>query len=329
MPRGRIDASIADSKRCSRRVDRHLADAFATVGGRPIREDYADPDSFLADWQLLHEVVVMEAFLRACGDLRSGRRRTLSGTNARRWSRERPVGTGALTPNSTPAQLLAVRDVFTGVRSIKILVTMALLSALTPAAASSKPSSCALRGSKTLAQSEYARVYAPARVKKPPATAIGRVNVYGCVFRTGRRHRLDGGRSAPVNAAPVRLNGRYVAFVRGIGSGMGEAPSIRVFDLKAGRLHREAEDPGFGDPDYAVTDLVVTAGGAAAWIVDTQGPNVRGGSRPEVHTLDADGRRIRDLATETEPIEFGSMALAGATVYWTKGTAPQSYRLRR
>lgn len=216
-------------------------------------------------------------------------------------------------------------------RRTPALIAAALLIALlaAPATAGSKTPTCASRGSKTLAQSEYARVYAPARVKNPPATASGRVNVYGCVFRTGRRHRLDGGRSAPVNVAPIRLNGRYVAFVRGIASGMGEPLSVRVFDLKRGRLYREAEDPGFGDPDFAVTDLVVTASGATAWIVDTQGPDVRGGSRPEVHTLDRDGRQIRDVASDTEPIELGSMALAGATVYWTKGELPRSYRLRR
>jgi hypothetical protein len=212
---------------------------------------------------------------------------------------------------------------------VTVAAALALALLTLPAAAGAKSSSCASSGSKTLAQSEYARVYAPARVKKPPAIATGRVGVYGCVFKTGRRTRLDGGRSAPVHVAPIRLNGRYVAFERGIGSGMGEPLSIRVFDLKTGRLHREAEDPGFGDPDFAVTDLVVTAGGAAAWIVDTQGPDERGGSRPEVHTLDADGRQIRDLASDAEPIELGSMALAGATVYWTKGGVARSYRLRR
>lgn len=55
------------------RYHTHLASEVARIG-RPRREDYADADGFLADWQLLHEVVTMEAFLRSCRDFREGRR---------------------------------------------------------------------------------------------------------------------------------------------------------------------------------------------------------------------------------------------------------------
>lgn len=57
------------------RYHEFLADELARWPKRPERENYSDGDSFLGDWQHIHEIVKTEAFLRACREFRRGKRR--------------------------------------------------------------------------------------------------------------------------------------------------------------------------------------------------------------------------------------------------------------
>ena len=174
---------------------------------------------------------------------------------------------------------------------------------------------CRPAGTKTLVQTRYVRVY-----------AAGKTRVYGCLFSTGKPRRLDRGSASPVERATIRVNGRFVGFVRGALDSLGEAKSIESVDLKSGEELYSAKDVGGGDDLDRVTDLAVTAAGALAWIVNTEsGPHAR---RNEVETIDSTGRRTRDVATLGADIDERSLAVAGNRVYWTKGDAAMTVKLQ-
>ncbi|HEV2756941.1 MAG TPA: hypothetical protein VG318_14330 [Actinomycetota bacterium] len=43
-----------------------LADRLRSLGAVPVIADYDSSDAYLADWQLIHEVLIAESMLRAC-----------------------------------------------------------------------------------------------------------------------------------------------------------------------------------------------------------------------------------------------------------------------
>jgi hypothetical protein len=174
---------------------------------------------------------------------------------------------------------------------------------------------CSPSGSKTLAQTASVRVY-----------RLGEVRVYGCVFSSGVRRRLDRGSEFPVQSSTVRINGRFVGFARGAPTARGNDLSVNVVDLKSGDARYAVRDPGGTDDIAPISDLEVTSTGAMGWIVRVESePHVR---RNEVLTVDTAGVRIRDAGTDTAGIEPNSLAVSGRRLYWVKGGTATAVKLR-
>ena len=174
---------------------------------------------------------------------------------------------------------------------------------------------CSPSGIKTLAQTTSVRVY-----------RLGKVRVYGCVFSSGARRRLDRGSAFPVQPSTIRINGRFVGFARGAPTARGDDLSVNVVDLRSGDALYSVEDPGGTDDIAPITDLEVTSTGAMGWIVRVESePHVR---RNEVLSVDTAGVRIRDAGTNTAGIEPNSLAVSGRRIYWVKGDTAMTVKLR-
>jgi hypothetical protein len=114
------------------------------------------------------------------------------------------------------------------------------------------------------------------------------------------------------------LAGPVVAYERyrdAFGADEPKGIAIVVRNLRTGRvLHDTAASSSSLEGENFVS-IVVTADGAAAWIVET------GARLYQVHAVDANGTHALAVGTEIEP---RSLALAGSTLYWTQGGKPMS-----
>jgi hypothetical protein len=162
----------------------------------------------------------------------------------------------------------------------------------------------------TLAGSGHA-CSAPA-AKTTFATASARVfrvpggRTYACLYRVGRSVSLG---TSYVGSGPsldklerIRLAGPYVAYVRFDYDHTFTTSRLAVRDLRTGRVVQRA-----GPLTSRVTDLELTQTGAAAWISDD-------GAR-SYEVWGPNGKRL-DAGTDIDP---RSLAVAGSTVYWTRG----------
>jgi hypothetical protein len=187
-------------------------------------------------------------------------------------------------------------------------------------AAASRP--CAMKGSKTIAASEHARVF------RTRPNADGATDVMGCLYRVGRRHYLGDGGTGILDETWVghfRLAGRFVAFSDEIGGRYGAGFNIVVVDLRTGKRRTAYSVPPRRDSGQtaSVESIVLRKNGSAAWMyLFGASPD----DTPErfVAKLDSDGE-VR-LAHGVD-IESGSLALARRTVYWTQAGEPRSAQL--
>lgn len=206
------------------------------------------------------------------------------------------------------------------------LIALAGVLATVPGAHAAASRPCAMKGSKTLAASEHARVY------RTPHDADGDRDVVGCLYRTGRRRILGSGGSefnpiaAETYVGRVRLAGRFVAFSDHITGRWGQGFTIEVVDLRSGKRRTAWGIPPRRDSGQSadVESIVLRKNGSAAWMYVFR-------ASPEatlerfVAKLDGDGQARLAEGADIEP---GSLALANATVYWTQAGQPRSAPLR-
>ena len=186
---------------------------------------------------------------------------------------------------------------------------IAVLPAAAPAQAASKLG-CRASGATTIKRSRYARIF----------RAGGRS--YGCLFSRGQAFRLgdeSANESAPDSytlGPAVRLAGRYAAYeIRFSGRDQPDF-SIRVLDLRTGRVRRAPRTLIGGGlaaerADGGVTDIVLNAHGSVAWIVRDIFVNpVR------LEVFKADTTTSFQLLEASQVIDPESLALKGAKLTW-------------
>lgn len=180
--------------------------------------------------------------------------------------------------------------------------------------------------SRTEEASRYARVYSVRRVQDDAVTR----RWYACLHRTGRRvHLGDVGPAGQFSdrISPVRLAGRHVAFAAEYTASTGDALGavVTVRDLRTGALVHRFQSPG--DPNtYDVTDLELRAGGPVAWVARIiQGTPVT--TTFEVRTFST-GESQSTIVDSGAAIDRRSLALSGATLYWSNDGSPRSTTLR-
>jgi hypothetical protein len=153
--------------------------------------------------------------------------------------------------------------------------------------------------------------------------------VFGCVrgHRSYDLGRLESPATLVFPGSPTRsaqisqltIAGQMVAFEETAES----RERLVVRDLKTGRfVVRESQGvQGL----QRVEQIVVKSDGTVAWMVQV---NYGHGGNPihrDVYAVDASGIRLLAEGEEgLNPIERGSLALAGSTLYWTQGGKPLS-----
>jgi len=181
---------------------------------------------------------------------------------------------------------------------------------------------CRSAGAETVVQNRLARVYAITR---------GTKRHYLCTRRSGRRLWLD----PPADDLDVervgrfRLNGRSLAFQRvHVFFRARTSYTVELRDVRTRRLVRRVDaapdggTTGPSRPGDGVRDLVVTRGGALAWIV--RNPSAPG-PRLQVWRSDASGEELLDTGNG---IAASSLSLDGAVVRWRNGGERRSARLQ-
>jgi hypothetical protein len=193
-----------------------------------------------------------------------------------------------------------------------VTVAAVLVTAQAPSAARDGRAHCAPAGARVVLANARVRVY-----RDGP-------EVVACWVRTGREtslgYRESGGSGGFADVVrQLRLAGRFVAHSLVT---CRDRCSVRVVvtDARTSRT-RERSVPAGLDPN-AVRDLELRPNGSVAWI----GPSSVGEGAPlEVRARDASGERTLDSGADVEP---HSLALSGATLYWTKAGRPVSAQLR-
>ncbi|MDA0182464.1 hypothetical protein OJ997_19300 [Solirubrobacter phytolaccae] len=185
------------------------------------------------------------------------------------------------------------------------LLALCFVAAVPSVATSAAPKrkSCARVGT-TIDASSYARVYR------------SRGYVYACL-RDGRRRQIGAVREDGFTGLyRFALAGRFLATdklvcLRDVDC----TASLEVRDLVSGRVVRSAR---VDDDANEIRDLVVTGKGEVAWI---RSNNVV----QQVLKLDAPGPPV--VLDEGNDIAFGSLALAGTTLYWTRAGVAKTGQL--
>jgi hypothetical protein len=183
---------------------------------------------------------------------------------------------------------------------------------LVPARA--QAASCAYTGSRTVLSNSVARIY---------YTPGGRP--YSCYWITGRRVALDmfvDRFYAPGDAhlGLLRMAGRVLAYTW-VDPGI-PAVHVHSVDMRLGRFPRRAaiQPATSAEPSSVrVTDLVVRASGAVAWIQQLEGT-------VSVWRLDAGGRRQLDAGAGIGPASLRTVP--GGRLAWTRDGATRSAALR-
>jgi hypothetical protein len=193
-----------------------------------------------------------------------------------------------------------------------VTVAAVLVTAQAPSAARDGRAHCAPAGARVVLANARVRVY-----RDGP-------EVVACWVRTGREtslgYRESGGSGGFADVVrQLRLAGRFVAHSLVT---CRDRCSVRVVvtDARTSRTRARSVPAGL-DPN-AVRDLELRPNGSVAWI----GPSSAGEGAPlEVRARDASGERTLDSGADVEP---HSLALGGATLYWTKAGRPVSAQLR-
>lgn len=172
------------------------------------------------------------------------------------------------------------------------------------------PAPCAVRGSTTVAQNAQARVYMRSERGDDSQHLL-----VGCLLRSGQRVLLASWFSCDCSRGDepdpqAWLRGRIVAVNRWscppdpyLGSCVGSA---RTVSLRTGERLREASTGS------SLAALVLGPRGAFAYVSS-------GGT---VAKSDASGETV--VLDSAPGVDLGSLAIAGARVYWLRGGAPQT-----
>jgi hypothetical protein len=198
--------------------------------------------------------------------------------------------------------------------TIAALAAVAALVAAAGAGAGAKPRKCHPPGTRTIVANEQVRVY---------RTTSGEDRRFGCSYRTGKSFRIAATEPGVDGYGPWALDGRFVAFGHYPACGVcaDEGNFVVRWDARARRERLWELDFDDDGKVTRVTDIAVNGSGRVAWIVrDRRAPG-----DIQVQTESADrAPAVLDSGADIAP---RSLALAGSTVYWTKGGAPQSARL--
>lgn len=222
-------------------------------------------------------------------------------------------------------------------RTASTITLVILALALTPTGTSAAHASrktvpkCGRARSRLLLADSQAEVYDAPEVLSEPTT----LNVYGCVYKTGRS-RVIGIAPLPLSEQrPEEVSGVLMPTLAGTAVAYTESHTspyyiseefVVVRDLVTGRmLHKvptgTAVKPKPGQIGIGpAVALVVKGDGSVAWIVRTDAEN----GTYQVHAVDKTGSRVLATGAEIAP---GSLALAGSTLYWTQGGQPHSATL--
>lgn len=194
-------------------------------------------------------------------------------------------------------------------------VIAALLGVTAAPADAAHADRCYKAHSKTLTATKDVRVY------WPHAGVFDRL--YACAIRTGKSRSLG-----PTNLGDEgngvlnpTIGGRYVAFEVSICDRDVDCrrSELRVMDALTGTTRRTQR---FGIGAAGVTDLVVRANGTAAFLEAFQ--TETGTTTYELRRFDGTTSSVLDSGPG---LVNGSLALAGATLYWTKDGQPRSAQL--
>jgi hypothetical protein len=121
----------------------------------------------------------------------------------------------------------------------------------------------------------------------------------------------------------VAVSGKYVSFgVQACGTKTVEdcrRSYVRVLDVLSGKTWRT---PGVGVRGVTAVDLVVRRNGTVAYLALFQAAS--GGPTYVLRRFDR--TNVTDIDSGPDLVR-GSLALAGATLYWTKGGQPHSAQL--
>jgi hypothetical protein len=157
-----------------------------------------------------------------------------------------------------------------------------------------------------------------------------RGSIVGCAAERGRIRTIAGnyGDCFPDSCVIIALQlaGPYAAWVDGFAGRDGLFTSMRVMDLRSGRVVLTRE-PGVAGAQPGlegyVTDFVSTPTLGLAWIGQAAqtGPSV---PPYEVHVSDAAGDRVLETGSTIEP---GSLAVIADRIYWRAGDEARSATL--
>jgi hypothetical protein len=198
------------------------------------------------------------------------------------------------------------------------------------ASVSNPPRSCRAKHTRTLAVTPAARVFA--RAYWDPGIGLSPdvgYDVFACRFRARQRERpmRVGFRGPGSELGQISIAQRYVAFFEGVGGKdgsfcQGHAKVIDLFARKTRALGPSIEGV------WAVNDLVLTSGGAVAYIV-ARPYRCSPGDGPVTDyvlmKLDAEGSGTLDEGSGIDPT---SLAVAGSRIYWTTDGSPRSATLK-
>lgn len=209
------------------------------------------------------------------------------------------------------------------------LSATAVAVALVPANAAAQSSEgCRAAGSRTVIATNQGRIFTVRdRLRGRPVTFY-----FGCLYRVNRAFALGRdfrGRNFVDTLRHARLAGPYAGYAvtSTVDRPCGSAAEVRVKDLRTGRMERTAAGAAQPGPER-ITDLELKPNSSVAWIATTCVP--AGPGRDEVNAVDGDGRRTLDSGLDgaADDVQGASLALSGSTLYWTKGGAAVTGRLR-
>lgn len=191
-----------------------------------------------------------------------------------------------------------------------------------PADAAGRPS-CRPAGSKTIVQTERARVFRWRRL------------VYGCLFKRRIAVALtsdDGYGTTELLPPTPRLAGRFVAHAyRWVGAAEGGGYGIQVVDLRTGADNIAEFDQTLDDTPAGaqVRKIILTRDGFVAW-----GWTIETGDGAFLGEI----RRLRpgqnDYRLERKPLDVGpevdpaSLRRSDRTIFWRTGSEERSAQLR-
>jgi hypothetical protein len=190
---------------------------------------------------------------------------------------------------------------------ISTVAVLVFVAAVTSTSARPPTRPPCMTAGRTVAANRQARVY---RVYGVEAD----YQVFACLLKPKRTVYLGLFDSEGLGVRRVSLNGPSVAYENVVCQHTDCRGSIQVRNLRSGVRRRSVMPPGAGAADR----VLASKSGAVAW---TRSPRE---NVVDVRALGPSGERLLDSGPDVDP---KSLALAGSTVYWTRGSQPYSANL--